>query len=342
MSQIQQLKLGKNSSDTVKTKIVVEKKKIDPSSLEILRETYSRDSAVTTDKRQLKKVRQTVAEKKTASPDTLPSSVKDTAQVGTEVEPALTLIKDNILAATDSATAVRDTMILTVPAKILRKEGNLRNQINPDQWIWGIIITSLILFASTRIVFNKYLVNVFSSLFNYATSSHIYRERGYGLLHGAFRLDILFLLTITAYLYQLFSFLNIQILGFEDYKLFLLLLGFISIYTIIKFLVNRLLAIIAMNSTALPEIDFNKHLFFKALGVILLPLIIIQEIKSSYQDQIFMISSLIIITVYITSLARSLFIGFKKGVSIYYLILYLCTLEILPLLLIYKVFTKQV
>jgi hypothetical protein len=342
ISQIQQSKLGQISPDTVKTELVVPRRKIDPASFEIMRESISRDSAIANDNPELKESPQTAPLKKTVAQDSSTSALKDTLQLIKPINSTDTFIQDSIIYAGDPAVAEKDTLVITMPDKFIRKAGNIRKEINQDQWIWGVIIAALILFASTRLIFNKYLATVFSGLFNYTASSHLYRERGYSLVQGAFRLDLLFLLTITTFLYQLFSFIEIQVAGFQGYKLFLILFGFISTFTIIKFLINRFIAIIAMNNTVLPEIIFNKHLFYKALGVILLPLIIILELDSPYLEKFFMLSSLISITFYIISLARSLFIGFKKGVSIYYLILYLCTLEILPLLMIYKLFMEQI
>lgn len=243
--------------------------------------------------------------------------------------------------ASDSITTIADSSETTVSTILVRKEGNLRELASHGEWIWGVIIAALVLFASTRLIFNKYLISVFSSLFNYTASSHLYRERGYSLVHGAFRLDLLFLLTFTTFLYQLLSFYEEQIFGFEGYKLFLVLLVFIISFSIIKFFTNSLISYIADERSVLAEIIFTKHLFYKALGAILLPSVIVNELDSPYLEKFFIISSVIIITFYIISLSRSLFTGLKKGISISYLILYLCTLEILPLLIILKLFIQQ-
>jgi hypothetical protein len=45
--------------------------------------------------------------------------------------------------------------------------------------------------------------------------------------------------------------------------------------------------------------------------------------------------------VYFTHILRGLQIFMKKKVSIYYLILYLCALEILPLVVLYEVFIRE-
>ena len=44
---------------------------------------------------------------------------------------------------------------------------------------------------------------------------------------------------------------------------------------------------------------------------------------------------------YFASLVRSIYIRNRKGISIFYLILYLCMLEILPLVLIFKILTRE-
>jgi len=44
----------------------------------------------------------------------------------------------------------------------------------------------------------------------------------------------------------------------------------------------------------------------------------------------------LIVIFYLMSIIRSIYFAVREGISIFYLILYLCTLEILPILLVVK------
>lgn len=342
-SYIQQSNIIQVAPNTVKVEISVEKKQISAASSKMFQQSASRDSSTANYTSEKKELQQTTAPAKRipAKRNTAPEVTEpfhiinpDTIINNNEIDSTVTVV--------DSSFVNRDTLETTIPSYFAMKEGDVRKELQHDQWIWGVIFGALIIFASTRLFFNKYLSSVFSSLFNYTASSHLFRERGYSLVHGAFRLDLLFFLTTTTYLFQLFTFLGIQVFGLDGFKLFLLLFGFINGLAITKYFMHRFIAFVAKDNSVLPEIIFTKYLFYKALGIFLLPIIVIHKLDSPYLQNFFVISSIISIIFYLTSLARSLFIGFKKGVSIYYLILYLCTLEFLPMLLIWKLFIKQV
>jgi len=48
----------------------------------------------------------------------------------------------------------------------------------------------------------------------------------------------------------------------------------------------------------------------------------------------------IVAVFYLMSITRSIYFALREGISIFYLILYLCALEILPILLVVKIATE--
>lgn len=77
--------------------------------------------------------------------------------------------------------------------------------------------------------------------------------------------------------------------------------------------------------------------FFQTAGIILLPIYIFSYfISTSYQSAIFILFLSIFIILVLIREIKGLIKAFSYKISLFYIILYLCTLEILPLVLIVK------
>ena len=88
---------------------------------------------------------------------------------------------------------------------------------------------------------------------------------------------------------------------------------------------------------AIAEKDGNIYLFGKVYGLLLLPLVaVIPFVPDSLSEKLMWVGIGLYVFFYVMTLFRGLRICFKNRVSIFYLFFYLCVLEILPLLTIYK------
>jgi len=68
----------------------------------------------------------------------------------------------------------------------------------------------------------------------------------------------------------------------------------------------------------------------------LLPVVTVHAILAETNFITIWIMAFLIVLMNVATVIRSIYLGYQKDISIFYLILYLCTLEILPLLLIFK------
>jgi len=226
----------------------------------------------------------------------------------------------------------------TIVPKTLKPYGIVGKQlVIPNQdWILGVILILWMIFASVRVGFPKYLSQIFVSIFNFGSASRLFRQRGYKTMYGAIRLDFIFHLILPLSVFQIARFYKVDISGFPSIVLFLGLLLIINGFFFIKILLNRLVGTIAMLKDQTDESIFNIRLYFKALGLILLPLVTIHAIIAETNFITVWIMAGLIIIMYLATIFRTIYLGHQKDISIFYLILYLCTLEILPLLLIFK------
>ncbi|KOH44698.1 DUF4271 domain-containing protein [Sunxiuqinia dokdonensis] len=205
----------------------------------------------------------------------------------------------------------------------------------PD-WFIGIFILVLILLATVRLFFNKYLNQLFHAIVNSATSSRLFRDRSVSITHASFRLDLIFYFTFSIFIFQFSGEFSRSIFkaGFLTY---LIILGMVVSYYILKRLAYSFTGIVAESTSETTEFLYNMHLHNRVLGLFLIPVTLVIAFTSLPNPRLVFYSGLFICGgFYLLLLIRGAKILLKKHFSIFYLILYLCTLEILPLIFIYN------
>ena len=213
--------------------------------------------------------------------------------------------------------------------------GKKMTRTNPD-WLVGLLVLLFLLFATVKLIFSKYLSQLVQSTVNYSTFIRLFREHYFNLLHASFRLDVIFNMTLALFGYQ-FLLLNKINLGFsKSYYVYLGCLGIVIGYFTAKRILYYLIGILTESKQEVQEYLFSITVFNRVLGLFLLPISAIIAFIPMSQVKILLFAGLAIIVIfYLMSLIRSGKIFLKKQFSISYLILYLCTLEFLPLILIY-------
>ncbi len=211
-----------------------------------------------------------------------------------------------------------------------------KNSFSTD-WITVLIILALILFATVRATSSKYISDLFQSLVNYNTSYRMFREKNYPISHGATQLDIIFYFTFSLFLFQVENAFG---LAFAHYNFlsFLISLGTVLAYFFIKKIAYSALGLVFEGIAETNEYLFNMDVFNRILGIVLLPIVALINYYPADNPLFMVYTGIFTVGIfYAFLLQRGISILLKKQFSIFYLFLYLCTLEFLPLLLIYKV-----
>lgn len=208
---------------------------------------------------------------------------------------------------------------------------------NPD-WLVGILVLAFFLFATVRLIFNKYLSQLAQATINYSTFTRVFRERYFNLLHASFRLDLIFVLIMSLFGYQFISTYKINFGITRSFQIYLICMVLVIAYFTAKKVIYYLVGILTESKKEVQEYLFSITVFNRVLGLFLLPLTAIIAFVPIQQPELLLFAGLVLVGVfYLLSLIRGGKIFLKKHFSIFYLILYLCTLEFLPLLLIYNI-----
>ncbi len=204
-------------------------------------------------------------------------------------------------------------------------------------WLTIILLLVLVLVASVRVGYAKYISSLFQSVFHYPTAVRMFGEKNYSVSRGAFRLEVLFYFVFSLLIYQLILFLPIET-GQASLVFYGKTLGFVTAYFLLKKMVYRWLGNLFRGVGETAEFLFNLDNFNRVTGILLFPIVSLIAFFPSENPLYIMIFGIVtVIFLYMMLLKRGISILLKKQFSLFYLFLYLCTLEFLPLLLIYKV-----
>ncbi len=204
-------------------------------------------------------------------------------------------------------------------------------------WVTLMLLLSVALFASVRTTWNKYLSSLFHSTVNYSTAVRMFQEKNSSLLQGAFQLDVLFYIVFSVFAFQVLNYFRVE-LPYQNFYLYLFCLAGIVAYFIAKKTLYRLMGAVIEKRNETGEFLFNADNFKRVAGLILLPMVAVIAYYP-YGNENFPVIAGVAVIVFLYSLLvfRGFVILLRKQFSIFYLFLYFCTLEFLPLVLLYKI-----
>lgn len=215
------------------------------------------------------------------------------------------------------------------------KEEPLPEQVHPV-WVPMILLVCFILLAWGRLFFRRRLDMIFRAVFakNYANQlireGDIFNER-IGLI-----LFFNYINMMALFVYLSLPLLNINVPDFPPFILYLILAGsFLGLWAF-KVIFVRLLSVLFNTLEYSRDLLANLYIYNLFAGIIMLPAIACMAYADA--ELFFYIILAIIPLVYLLRIIRAAAIGFTViKFSVFHLLLYLCTLEILPLIVLAKI-----
>jgi hypothetical protein len=204
-------------------------------------------------------------------------------------------------------------------------------------WQGAILFLIFSMYVLIKISEPRKILKIFTSVFSLQESKQLFREefkltKRFSILLGiAFILVIAFLIQFTN---QYFGFILHDYSHLQQYGFFIIVVSFVYV---VKFITNYILAYISSNHDLSREYLFNVFVFAQTIGIVIFPLIICLQF-TKYPAQWFLYPSLIVCAgFYALRMFRGIIVSSaEQGVGIIYIFLYLCALEILPMLVLLK------
>jgi len=204
-------------------------------------------------------------------------------------------------------------------------------------WQAIVLFLALVLFVTIKVLNPKKVNQVFLSIVNLQMAKQLFRE-DYKLNKRVSLFLSLFFIIIFAFFIQLFNNHYNLILqkteGVLQYGFFITLL--LVMYSI-KFSINSILAFITKASDIDKEYRFTVMIFNQVAAVVLFPLVVALQFSSLSNTYFLHISLAVIFAFLLLRFYRGLVISsLEQNLGVLYIFLYLCALEILPILVLIK------
>jgi hypothetical protein len=221
---------------------------------------------------------------------------------------------------------------------------HLHNRVLTNiDWFLGIFLIITFLFIWIRIFYSKFFAILGNALISFQISATMFREKNALLHRVSLVLDFIYMMVISVFLFELSEYFRISIPGTSRFNLFLMFLNIIIIYSLFRNIILRLTGFLFLVESLLSEYLHNIFVINKGMGIALFPVVIMAHyLPVGLAPLVLVLGILLFLSALILKSIRAYQIIMHKDVFILYLILYLCTLEILPLLLGYKVFISLI
>ncbi len=215
-------------------------------------------------------------------------------------------------------------------------------QINEttNNWMFWLILGVLVLFGWSRLFYKKQLDLLMSAILHYNFAVKGIRNASENSQRFSNMLQFIFSVNIALFTYQVYNyFVPLTLTGFKALGVVLIItIAFLLLYGV-KDMFYKFLGFIFNEQSYAYEYLFNVHLYNRVLGLFLFPVIIafgfVQEHVIDHK-LILYAGFLMLVIFFIFRIIRGIQISIKANVSILYMFLYFCTLEILPIAILVK------
>jgi hypothetical protein len=228
----------------------------------------------------------------------------------------------------------------------LLKTGNIKplnseTTKNVEGWFSLSVMACILIFSATRFFYFKRFGQIFSALFISRIMSQINREGNIKREGISFLLFLFFLLSSSLFIYKT-SFYIFKINYWESSNSFIyfsIILLFVFLYFFLKLQLIRFVGYVFNTRIETNDYIVLNLIFLSVLGVLLLIPVIIQTYVS-FEIGFYIAIGLLLISEAFRILKAVLSLISYSKFSGLFIFLYLCTVEIIPVMIIYKVLLK--
>jgi hypothetical protein len=216
------------------------------------------------------------------------------------------------------------------------------NPILFEPWMAGVFLISLGALAYIRMVYSKRFGLLFKTAARLQILRQVMREELLFSHRASLVLFAHFVVMASLIVYAAFNFYGVvdeESIGISLYLI--VFFGLLLLY-LLKFLFMGVLRWVYQDKGLLREYRFEVFSVSKILGIIYLPLALISvSVNVGKLEWVFPLAALLFGVSFVFRAVQGLAMSFSYNVSRIYIILYLCTLEILPFVLFLSLFNKS-
>lgn len=210
---------------------------------------------------------------------------------------------------------------------------------------WFTVSLLIVITAVTflKVFYSKIFFQILKAFFNNNTANQIIRDENLLVQRASILLSIICYLVLALFAYKGSLYFQVEntYLG-KGFALFLAIALFIAIAYSVKMIVLKFLGGLFYINKPVTAYIFNLFLINNVLGIVLIPVIIFFAYLPVYTDILLYSGLIIVLLFYIYRLVKGMisWTG-STHMNLFYLFLYICALEIAPLLILSKIILIQ-
>jgi hypothetical protein len=206
----------------------------------------------------------------------------------------------------------------------------------PDAML-GLVIGFVIFFLYLRTIFGKQIKLFYKSAFNRVRAVNVFEESGIITGRVSFVLNLFYFFVLGLLGMHIMDYTGYLIRGVNAISLFFILSGLIIGAYILKYIFGRLLGYLLKFSEITVAYFFHTFIFNKTYAIFIFPVLLVIPYIDNFWALKLLEGSIILYGIfYILRTFRILILSTQINISIFYLFLYLCALEIIPILVVLK------
>jgi len=218
----------------------------------------------------------------------------------------------------------------TKPETIRLRERNAEH----FDWFLGIFLVLALLFIWIRMFYSKYFTILAGALGSFQLSAKLFREKNVLVRRVSIVLDFIYLVLLSMFTFEVLLHFGKFGSRLTVFNQFMLVLNIVMIYSLTRVILLRFTGFLFLKRNLFLEYIHSTFVVNKGTGLILLPIVIAGHYFPYPMISTVLVTGLVLLTVaFIWKAIRGYQIIKRKDIAIFYLILYLCTLEILPILI---------
>ena len=213
----------------------------------------------------------------------------------------------------------------------------LRAPIHNPTWYFIYLFLLAVFFAWIRVYYGNIITQTVQASVNFQVANKMFQDNS--LLQNQLDrvLYLFYFLSLGFLLYYIELRVELVPYGLQNWGLFLFNLALLAGVFLMRLLMLNLAGILFNRASIIREYLYNIFIFNKLAGMAALPLIfLLVYTRGMLQDVIFWLSLISLCGIILMRLIRAIVFSYRKEVLIFYMFLYLCALEIAPLVLLYR------
>jgi hypothetical protein len=204
-------------------------------------------------------------------------------------------------------------------------------------WFLGLFLLLAFLFIWIRMFYGKYFSILAGALGSSQMSTKLFRERNVLVRRVSIVLDFIYLVILSMFTFEVLRHYNLFDSRLGVFNQFMLILNIVMIYSLLRVALLRMTGNLFLKRSLFLEYIHSTFVVNKSTGLFLLPVVVAGHyFPQTLVSPVMVLGLFLLVVAFIWKTIRGYQIIKRKDIAIFYLILYLCTLEILPLLIGYK------